>query len=115
MGKYTSGYINIYCESEEDANNVFKEIANIVSLTEKRTGSPCHFNLFDNEVDGDLFRCNVSSSRVINGEFQVNQVIKQLKLMISEKRICPPIEFNAELTVSHESWSLSDEDFNLDI
>jgi hypothetical protein len=84
MGVCTSGDISIYLKSVEDANHVFEQISKIKEITEARLGTLCHFDLQDNHVEDAVFNCNVYSSRVQNGEFQVEQVIELINIMVKK-------------------------------
>lgn len=111
MGQATSGDIRIELQSEEDADYVYTQIEQIQTIVEKSSGAPAHFNLQDSCVEGFTFRCNVYSNRTPNGEFQVEQVIALLKLMVKEGKILPPLELQAELLVQYHGWYVDDVEF----
>jgi len=111
MGVCTQGDIQIELQSIEDADYVYAQLENIEALTVARTGEPAYFGLEDNHVHDEMFYCNVYSNRVQNGEFQIEQVILQLKVMIEEGKIKPPTSFEAELNIQHNAWSLDESNF----
>ena len=47
------------------------------------------FDIQDAHVDGNTFYCNVYSNRVQNGDFQIDQVVEQLKVWVKEEKIQP--------------------------
>lgn len=111
MGVCTNGDIQIELQTVEDADYVYDQISKIEELTVARVGGPAHFNLQDNHVDGTVFNCNVYADRTPNGEFQIQQVLEQIQIMVKAKNILPPYSFQAELLVQHESWYMDEEDF----
>jgi len=111
MGVCTQGDIQIVLQTVEDADYVYDQLEKIAELTEERLKTPCHFNLEDNHVDGKVFYCNVYSDRIQNGEFQIKQVIEQLKIMVKKNHIRPPESLIAELLVQEYAWSMEDDDF----
>ena len=113
MGQCAQGDIQIELQTIEDADYVYSQIEKIVELTEARIEGPAYFDLQDNHVEDSSFNCNVYSSRTQNGEFQINQVVEQLKIMVTEGKIKPPISFQGELTVQYESWYLDQDNFEL--
>ena len=113
MGICTNGDIIVELQNNEDANFVCDQMKNIAETVQKRmkyTTLPC-FDIQDAHVDEDTFYCNVYSNRVQNGDFQIDQIVEQLKVWVKEKKILPPYEMNAELLVQHQGWSLEEDDF----
>jgi len=113
MGQSTSGDFQIDCQSEKDAQKICNKLNNIKALTEERTNFPAHFEFDNLYVEDTYIHCNVSSDRVQNGEFQIEEVIKLVKLMVENKEVEPPNEMRAELLVQHEGWFLDESDFSL--
>jgi hypothetical protein len=112
MGVFTSGDISISCKNEKDAIFIFEQLENITKLVEARLKIPAYFDLQDNHVEECMFYCNVHSPRTQNGEFQMDQIIEQIKIMVKEGKIEPPEEFQGELMVQYESWHMSEDEFN---
>jgi hypothetical protein len=113
MGTCTNGDIRIELQNDEDADFVCDQMKKIAELTEKRLKQEHvpHFNLFDLQVECDTFSCNVQSDRTQNGEFQVEQVIAQIKVWVKEGKIKPPYELQAELMVQHAGWFIDENEF----
>ena len=112
MGICTSGDIQIELQTVEDADYVYDQIKNIEELTKSRLGvEMAHFGLADNHVDGTIFSCNVYSDRTPNGEFQIDQVIEQIKVMVKEKKILPPYTLIGELLTQHMGWYMDENEW----
>lgn len=113
MGVCTNGDIQIELQTVEDADYVYDQIDKIVELTKARMKlGVADFNLQDNHVDGTIFRCNVYSDRIQNGEFQVEQVLEQVKVMVKKNHILPPYNFTGELLVQQAAWYMDENEFN---
>jgi len=115
MGVCTNGDIQIMFQTEEDADLVYKQLQKIEELTSERIKEPAHFNLQEIHVDGDMLNCNVYADRTPNGEFQVEQVVELLRILVQEAKIQPPHSFEAELLIQHQGWSLDEENFGEDL
>ena len=111
MGVCTNGDIQISLQSEKDAEYVFDQLEEITRLVTERIGQPAHFDLQDIHTEGTIFYCNVFSNRTPNGEFQVKEVINQVKLMVKQGQIKPPVALQAELLVQHEGWYIDEDEF----
>jgi hypothetical protein len=111
MGVCTQGDIQIELQSIKDADYVYSQIEKIEELTVARTGESAHFGLDDNHVQDETFNCNVYADRAQNGEFQIEQVIAQLRIMVAEGKIEPPVSFEGELQTQYAAWSLDEDDF----
>ena len=111
MGVCTNGDIQIELQTVEDADYVYDQLLKIEELTKARIGTPASFNLQDNHVDGTFFNCNVYADRIPNGEFQMEQVIKQLQVMVKDGKIHPPYNFTGELMVQQASWYMDENEF----
>jgi len=111
MGQFTQGDIQIELQTVEDADYVYNQLENIKELVEVRTGKPAHIDLHDTEVDGTVYSCNVYSNRIPNGEFHIEQVIEQVKVMVKEGKIYPPHSFEGELLIQYQGWSLNENEF----
>ena len=113
MGRNASGDIQITLQNEKDADYVYDQIEKIEELTLARTDfKTADFNLHDNCVENNTFYCNVYSSRAQNADFQVKQVLEQVKIMVKERKILPPYGFNGEILTQYSAWSMDDEEFN---
>jgi len=115
MGQCTQGDIQIELQTVEDADYVYDQLENIEELTEVRTKASAYIDLHDTQVDGTVYSCNVYSDRLQNGEFHIEQVIEQLKVMVKEGKIKPPYSLTGELLVQHQGWSLAESDFGEDL
>lgn len=111
MGLSTEGYIEIELQSTEDADLVNTQIGKIKELVEARTKLPAYFCLYSKYVSDTTFNCKVSSNRVQNGEFQIDQVVEEVKRMVKNKEILAPVEFTAELTTQYASWHIEKDEF----
>lgn len=113
MGIFTSGDFNITLKNEADAKKVY-DMINVIQVTmETRTASPAYFDVQEFCADIDIVYGKVYSPRVQNGEYQIETIISEIKRMVKEKEIEPPLDFTAELMIQHESWYLdSDEEWN---
>lgn len=111
MGQCTHGDIKIEFQTVEDADYVFNQLKKITELTFERIKTFAYFDLQNSYVDGTIFKCNIYSNRIPNGEFQIEQVIEQIKIMVLEDKIKPPHSFISELLIQHQGWSLDENDF----
>ena len=111
MGVCTNGDIQIELQTIEDAEFVYDQMLKIEELTVARLGTPAAFNLQDNHLDGTTFDCNVYADRIPNGEFQIEQVIEQVKVWVKEKKIFPPYSFTGELLVQQAGWSMGENEW----
>ena len=112
MGVCTSGDIQIELQTIEDAEFVYAKMEKIEDLTMTRLDTKvASFNLHDNHLDGTTFDCNVYADRIPNGEFQIEQVIEQIKVWVKEKKIFPPYSFTGELLVQQAGWSMGENEW----
>lgn len=111
MGRSVSGDITIVFKSERDARYALDTLNKIEAIVKERLKQNADFNIYDLSVNNELFYCKVSSGRAVNGEFQINQIIEQLKIMVNNKEIEAPDSFEAELLTNYESWDLEEEEF----
>ena len=115
MGQCTHGDIQIELQTIEDAEYVYAQLENIKDLVEARTKEPAHIDLHDTQVDGVVYMCNVYADRLANGDFHMEQVLEQVRVMVAEKHILPPVDFQAELLTQYAAWSYSQDEFIDDI
>lgn len=111
MGVFASGSVQIYLNSIEDARKVQKMIEGIQQIVEARTKKPAYFELYEIKKDSSSVEFGVSSSRAQNAEWQVEQVIEQLKIMTKSKEISGVVEFTADLMQEYNSWCMDGEEF----
>jgi hypothetical protein len=111
MGVFVKGSVQIYLNSKKDAEKVHKMINEIEEIVKERTQQPAYFELYDIKLSEDFVEFGVTSPRSQNGEWQVNQVIEQLKLMTKEGIISGVAEFTADLMQEYESWYMDSEEF----
>jgi hypothetical protein len=114
MGIFVSGSVQIYLNSKEDAEKVHEMINNIEEIVKERTQQPAYFELYDIKLGDNSVEFGVSSPRCQNGEWQVGQVIQQLKLMIKSGVISGVSEFTADLMQEYESWYMEESEFQED-
>jgi len=115
MGQFTQGDIQIKLQTVEDAEYVYAQLENIKELTEARIKKSAHIELHDTEIDDTIYRCNVYAHRIPNGEFHMEQVIEELKVMVKEGKIAPPYSLTGELLIQYQGWSLEEDDFGEDL
>ncbi len=116
MGQFAQGSVNIYFNNEEDANKVHELLVNEnveesfkkVLGEEKGNG---YYELYDFE-GGDKELCfQVSSPRVQNAEWQVEQVVALLKKLVQTKEISGVGEFSASIMVEGEGYYYEGSEF----
>lgn len=113
MGTFGEAYTSILVDSEKDAirvNKMLDEIEKLVSTEAK----PVYFNITDRDSELEdveiIFR--VSSTRYQNTKWQVEQIIEQLKKLVSSGEISPDIEFKSDVMIVDDSYYLDEEDFS---
>jgi hypothetical protein len=115
MGEFASGDVNMYFDKEDDALKVH-ELLNIDRpeevftrvLGEKGQGSYTFYDFCDNGTN--TVEVSVSSDRVQNAEWQVDNLVKLIKKLVEDGEIEAP-EFQAELLTQYTSWYMEGDEF----
>lgn len=118
MGTFAQGDVNIHFEKEEDAKKVHAMLkenpeASINKfLNEEHHPTSYNFYGFDDEVDCSIY-FEYSSGRVNNAEWQIDQLVKFLKALVSAGEIDGVEEFQTSLMIdSGCGVYLEGDDFN---
>jgi hypothetical protein len=116
MGTFASGDVSIYFEKEADAIKVHeilsdKEVSQKIEeiIGEEGKGGYSFYDFCDTGSTEICF--NLSSDRVQNAEWQVDNVVKVLKKLTELKEIGPIEEFQAELLTQYTSWHMDASEF----
>ncbi len=113
MGTFGAGTATIYLESKKDAKKVSKMIDNIEERTKKRLGVEiAYFEFYDKKVADTTVEVKNSSSRIQNCEWQIDQLILELKEMVKNKEISAVTEFTADVMMESQSWYMQNDEFN---
>jgi hypothetical protein len=111
MGQFGNGSASIYLNSKKDAKKVSKMIDEIAERTKKRIGDEGYFEFYDKEVGDKEVHVKNSSGRVQNCEWQIDQLVLELKEMVKNKEISGVSEFTADVMVESQGWYMQDEEF----
>ena len=112
MGVFGTGIATIYLESKQDAQKVSKMIDNIEERTKKRLDVEiAHFECYDKEVTNTTVEVKNSSDRIQNCEWQIDQLVLELKEMIKNKEISAVTEFTANVMMESQSWYIQEGEF----
>ena len=117
MGIFAEGNVNIYFDKVEDAdkvheilsdNNVEEQFKKFLG-EEKGAGHYSFYEFCDNGSQEVNF--TLSSGRVQNAEWQVEQVIALLKALVKANEISGVEEFSCSLMVEGESYYCEGDEF----
>jgi hypothetical protein len=112
MAISVSGSVQIYLNSQEDAEKVHEMINNIKEIVKERTKKNVYFEICGIKQSNRFVEFEVSSSRAQHGVWQVNQVIKELIFLIKKGVISGVSQFSAHLDEDedemedYESWCI---------
>jgi predicted peroxiredoxin len=112
MGVFGTGTATIYLTCKGDAKKVSKMIDKIEERTKKRLDiEVAHFEFYNKKVIDQVVEVSNSSGRVQNCEWQIDQLILELKEMVKNKEILGVAEFTADVMIESNSWYMQDEEF----
>ena len=117
MGTFGYAHVTIETSTYKDASNIREmlEPENLIKLIRERTGIDTDIDIEPNFNIDDPFdetiNFEVSSQRVDNVEWQVEQIIEQLKIAVRSKDIKPIVRFQASVYENRENYDLSEQDF----
>lgn len=115
MGAFAEGSVNIYFEKKDDADKVHEILQNPEEEITKRLGEEegkGHYSLYDFSPSGDQsVEFMLSSERVQNAEWQVDQIIKVLKHMVKTKEIEGVSELNCSMMIESEGRYVEADEF----
>jgi len=112
MGTFGNGSATICLKTKNDAKKVSKMIDKIEERTKKRLGiEVAHFEFYSKKVTDQVVEVSNSSSRIQNCEWQIDQLILELKEMVRNKEILGVEEFTADVMMESQSWYMQDDEF----
>lgn len=111
MGTFGQASINIELASEKDAEAVAEMIKNIQDRIAKRITDSFNFEAHDLGQSGSSVWLDCSSSRYQNTDWQVLQVIEELKLMVKNKEITEVAEFSSSLMIASDGYYMEADEF----
>lgn len=111
MGTFAEGSIQIYLNSEKDADKVCEMIKNIKERTDKRLKQEGHFAIHDLDVHGEMVEIRLSSGRIQNCEFQMNMIVDELKVMVQSKEITEVLEYTSNMMIDGGGGYMEGEEF----
>jgi len=114
MGTFGEASINIELASEKDAEAVCEMIHNIKDRIEKRLTESFYFEAHDLNQQGSSVWLTCSSSRYQNTDWQVLQVIGELRAMVKEKDISEVAEFSSSLMIASDGYYMESYEFEPD-
>lgn len=87
-------------------------IDSIEQRTKKRLGVEiAHFEFYDKEVTDTTVEVKNSSDRIQNCEWQIDQLVLELKEMVKNKEISGVSEFTADVMMESNSWYMQEDEF----
>ena len=113
MGTYAEAYICITLDNDADAIAVSTMLRDVDERIQQRTGTTSGLNISDWDCTDDeeeqVFR--LSSQRAQNLDWQVEQLIEELKLLVQSGTITKVCEFKADVMVAGDSTYMEEEEF----
>lgn len=117
MGVFAEGSVNIYFDKKEDADKVHEILSSkefedeiIKRLGEEEgKGHYCFYDFSDNGTESIDFM--LSSERIQNADWQVEQVVRLLKHMVKNKEIEGVGEFSCSMMMEAEGCYYDSEEF----
>jgi len=116
MGQFAQGSVNIYFNNVEDANKVHELLdsenveGNFKKVLGDEKGSG-YYELYDFESGDKELYFQLSSPRVQNAEWQMEQVVALLKKLVQDKVISGVGEFNGNIMVQGEGYFFEGHEF----
>lgn len=114
MGTFGESSISIELATEKDAEAVCEMIHNIKERIEKRITEGFYFEALDLNQQGCSVWLTCSSSRYQNADWQCQQVIEELKLMVRNKEITEVAEFSSSLMIASDGYYMEADEFDPD-
>jgi len=119
MGVFAEGSVNIYFDKKEDADKVHEMFKKTEAEVEqefiKRLGEEKgkgYYNFYDfNDNGSESVDFMLSSGRIQNAEWQVDQIIKVLKHMVKTKEIEGVGELSCSMMMEAEGRYVEAEEF----
>lgn len=111
MGTFGTASVNIELATEKDAEAVAEMIQNIKDRIAKRITESFHFAVDRLDQQGTSVWLEINSSRYQNTDWQVLQIIEELKLMVKDKEIVEVAEFSSDLMIASDGYYMESDEF----